>query len=71
MMLQYLLVAVALLAAVLYLGRQAWLTWTRSGRGCGGGCCSEATKPPGTSSGGMISTDELTARLRKNFQQKA
>jgi hypothetical protein len=64
---QLALVALAVLGAVVYLGRQTW----RLGRSkCGGGCgCAQTKSAAGTGeapAAPLISADELTARARRN-----
>jgi hypothetical protein len=59
------LVALSAVLALAYLGRRSWRTWG-SGRsscgGCGGGCT--PTPERKARSTALISTEELTARLR-------
>jgi hypothetical protein len=48
--------------AATYLVRRSWRTWRGTGKGCGG--CSCAAKPAAPTAAPLISTDELTHRLR-------
>jgi hypothetical protein len=65
MIIQYSLVALALVFAVLYLTRQTWRTWTSSRSGCGGGCCAKAGVKEQPSSEGRIPGEQLTIRVRR------
>jgi hypothetical protein len=63
---QWLAVAVCVVMAGGYVARQTWRTW--AGRGTGCGACSCAGKTPSAAENApirLISTSELTARLRR------
>jgi ABC-type uncharacterized transport system YnjBCD permease subunit len=62
MLLQYAVVAVVVILAASYLVRQTWRTWTR--KGCGG-CGCAATKKAAPPAGGLVTSDELLARVRR------
>jgi hypothetical protein len=48
--------------AAAYLARRSWRTWSKSSKGCGGCGCSAASTP--SPAAPLISTNELTQRLR-------
>jgi hypothetical protein len=61
------LVLVVLLVALAagYVGRQAWRTWSHSGKGCGScGCGKNAASGLKTSPVVLIPSDQLTVRVR-------
>jgi hypothetical protein len=62
---QLAIVSVIVAAAVLYLGRRSWRTWSRKAGGCGSGCgCS--SKPPDLRNGSaaLIPSEQITLRRR-------
>jgi hypothetical protein len=61
---QLVLVGLILSAAVFYLGRQTWRTWSgRKQTGCGGGCsCHSAAAAPDARREKIIPVDQLTVR---------
>jgi len=61
---QLVAVMVAVAAAALYVARGWWRSWSASKAGCSGGCgCGPKQDSPDTRT--IISTDQLTARLRQ------
>jgi len=63
------IVALIVLAAVVYLARQTWRAWRGSSSGCGGGCpkctSSEPAKSPAASQPAVhIPVEQLTLRRR-------
>jgi hypothetical protein len=60
MTLQLLLVALVVAAAVLYLARRAWRSW--SARGCASGCCKTSSQPTASP---LIAADDLLGRIRQ------
>jgi hypothetical protein len=67
MTLQWILVALTALLAGAYLARQLWRAWAGSGCGTGScGCASAPAKPAG-----LISTADLTARVKGRGSGKA
>ncbi len=62
---QLLLVAVLVMLALLYLGRQTLRTWRGKGAGCGGCKCSSTAKAPNaTGAETLIPRDQLQLRRR-------
>jgi len=61
-----LLVYATVAFAALYLARVTWRSWQASKTGCGGSCgCSAPRNEQQNGKNPLISTDELTARLRQ------
>lgn len=57
-------VAVLVMAALAYLGRQTWRTWFGRKSGCGGGCgCSKPAERNGQAA--LIPAEQLTLRRRE------
>jgi hypothetical protein len=64
---QLILVITIVGAAAVYLARSTWRSWRASKSGCGGGCgCATkaADKPGLNGKTTLISSEQLTARLR-------
>ena len=62
---QLLSVAVCVIVAAGYVGRQAWRTWSAGRGGCGGGChCPKATAQPVERDRHFIPVTDLTLRRR-------
>jgi hypothetical protein len=64
--LQEILVAVLALAAVGYLARQVFRTW--SGSGCANGCCKKAAEQ--APSRALIPAEELLGRVRQRSSER-
>lgn len=63
---QLAVVCVLVAAALIYVGRQTWRTWTGRGGGCGGKCgCSKSNDDRLAKQTPIIPAEELMVRLRK------
>ena len=67
---QVIAVLVIVAVAAAYLARVTWRSWRGSKTGCGGGCGCAAKAPAAEKNGqaALVTTDQLTARLRQRKQ---